>query len=469
MKVVSRLRYTAKRLLKTVLRRALAASPPDVQPPPPEHWGLSRTTSGALALDGIVLHDLGRERGFPLHIVNAARLRDNARRFQAIPAGHTAGCEVFYSYKTNPVPGVLRELHALGIGAEVISHYELWLAQQLGVPASGIVFNGPAKSDASIRDAIAAGIQVLNINHREEIDVVARIAQELGRKPRVGIRITVGEGWTAQFGIPVAGGRALAAFEYALRLPSIEVVGLHAHRGGMIRSADEVVSFVTPVLAFADQLQERLGLSLEVLNFGGSLGSPTVRPLSARDLRLNRTFHRDLPPADPASALAIDRYVQLLVGTVEDFYARRGRPRPRIFVEPGRAMTGDAQMLLASVLGTKREESTTFAILDAGINIAESCRSEYHQLLSANRGDQPPAEIHTLVGPICTPGDTLYWAARTPKLEPGDSVLIMDAGAYFIPFSTSFSFPRPAVVIVDGGLVRQLRRGERFEDLVAYD
>jgi diaminopimelate decarboxylase len=154
---------------------------------------------------------------------------------------------------------------------------------------------------------------------------------------------------------------------------------------------------------------------------------------------------------------------------VEDFFSQRRWPRPRIFVEPGRAVTGDAQMLLASVLRTKADSNMTFAILDAGINLAESCRSEYHQLFSANHFDRPATSVYRIVGPICTPGDTLYWAARLPPLVPGDTVLIMDAGAYFVPFATSFSFPQPPIVMIDHGDVRLLRRGERFDDLVSYD
>src|SRR5688500_5589614 len=207
----------SKAFAKAIAAAYLGNGQPKVPPAPPEHWGLARTASGALTLDGLPLHAVGRHCGFPLHIVNAARLRDNARRFLAVPPGRERGCEVYYSYKTNPIPGVLTELHALGLGAEVISHYELWLARRLGVPPDRIVFNGPAKSDRAIREAIDAGIQLLNVNHREEIPRVAAIAGHLGRKPRVGVRITVGDGWTGQFGVPVAGGLAHAAYDEARR------------------------------------------------------------------------------------------------------------------------------------------------------------------------------------------------------------------------------------------------------------
>jgi diaminopimelate decarboxylase len=459
----------SKALAKTMVGVYLGNAQPQVRPAVPAHWGLAQTASGALTLDGIVLHDLGLRWGFPLHIVNAARLRDNARRFMGVPAGQALGCEVYYSYKTNPVPGVLAELHALGVGAEVISHYELWLARRLGVPPDKIVFNGPAKSDAAIEEAIDAGIQLLNVNHREEIARVAAIAARSGRRPRIGVRVTVGDGWSGQFGVPVDGGRALAAYDEARRHPHLDVVGVHVHRGGMIRTRAELVSFAEAVLRFVDELYTRSGVALEVLNFGGSLAAPTVRGLSSRDLRLNRTFQRDLTPADPTHSLSIEDYVATLTGAVDAFFRACGRPRPRIFIEPGRAMTSDAQMLLASVLTTKQERATTFLVLDAGINLAESCRSEYHQLFPANRFGRPAESVYTVVGPICTPGDTLYWSAHLPALERGDSVVIMDAGAYFVPFATSFSFPQPPIVMIDRGAVTLLRRGERFEDLVGYD
>ena len=458
----------SKQIAKHVLRQILDR-PADAPRTVPEHWGLARTPAGDLELHGLRLHDLGAKWGFPLHIVNAERLRENARRFLAVPEGRSAGCEVFYSYKTNPVPGVLRELHDAGLGAEVISHYELWLARQMGVPPARIVLNGPGKSDTAITEAIKAEIQLLNVNHREEIARVAAIAGQLGRRPRVGTRVTVDQGWSGQFGVPVAGGLALRAYEEAFASPHLDVVGVHAHRGGMIRSREDATSFVRAVLDFVGDLHQRTGRWLEVLNFGGSLATPTVRGLSSRELRLNRTFRRELEPAVPSQALTMEDYLGLLTGAVEAFSVERRKPRPRIFLEPGRAVTGDAQMLLTSVLSLKKDGATTFLILDAGINLAESCRSEYHALLPATGVERPPTAVYTVVGPICTPGDTLYGAARLPPLQAGDSLLIMDVGGYFVPFATSFSFPQPAIVMVDAGNVRVLRRGERFEDLVDRD
>jgi diaminopimelate decarboxylase len=462
------LKRASKDLLKQGLRRAFSAGATGSRSIPPEHWGLRVGPTGQLGLDDIELEQLSAEHGSPLHVVNGARLRDNARRFLQASAGPGPSTEVFYSYKTNPVPGVLSALHAAGVGAEVISHYELWLALQLGVPPNKIIYNGPAKSEASIRQSVELGIELLNINHREEIEVVARAARELGRKPRVGVRATLG-GWAAQFGTPVAGGQALRVFEAALATGCLDVVGLHVHRGGMIHSAGEVTSFADELLAFADELQHRLGLRLEVLDVGGSLGSRSVRGLSARELRLNRTFFRELAPPDPAASLDIESYVQLLRQRIDEHYRRSGERAPRLFLEPGRSLTSDSQLLLTKVLSIKAEPERTFLILDAGINLAESCRSEYHQIFPVRHCGKAAQHTYTLVGPICTPGDTLRWALRLPELEAGDTLAIMDSGAYFVPFSTSFSFPQPAIVMVDEREVTVLRRAETFDDLVSYD
>jgi diaminopimelate decarboxylase len=464
-KLIRASKQHAKSLLRSVLTRSQGAP----RAFPPARWHLEPDRTGGLSLRGVSLGGLLERWGSPLFVVDLETLRDNAAGFRAIPSGDERGCEVFYSYKTNPVEGVLRALHADGVGAEVISHYELWLARRLGVPPARIIYNGPGKSDESIREAIELGIEVINLNHREEIRRVATIARALGKRARVGLRIGTDDGWSAQFGTPVSGGRAFAAFEEARADDALEVVGVHAHRGGMIRTPGELTTFVGAVLSFVENVERELGLGLEILNFGGSLGLATVANLDARARKLNQAIHRDMPLPEAEGVLDIRSYVEQLLGLVNAHYRRLERPRPRVFVEPGRAMTASAQLLLASVLTTKALDATKFVVLDAGINIAESVRSEYHQVFCVNRFGAPDERVHSLVGPICSPGDTLYAAVRLPELSPGDSVAIMDAGAYFVPFSTSFSFPRPAIVGVDHGDSSVLRRRESFEDLVRYD
>ncbi|MCK8503427.1 pyridoxal-dependent decarboxylase [Myxococcus fulvus] len=470
MSLKSRFVGTAKRqvkqTLRPVLQRAMAPARTEI---PASYWGLQHVPGQGLSLEGVALKSLVERFGSPLHVVHLAALQRNVERFLTVPPGRAGGCEVFYSYKTNPIPGVLEVLHGMGVGAEIISAYELWLALRLGVAPERIVYNGPVKSEASVREAIGRGIQLLAANHAEELGLFARVAAELDKRPRVAVRVSTDSGWAAQFGTPIAGGAALRAYAQARASSHLDVVGLHAHRGATIRTEGELTGFVEAVLGFTDTLHQELGLDLEVLDLGGSLCTPSVEHIAERDWRLNLTFFRDVPAPDPAASLDISRYVALVVEMVESHYAKKGRARPRIFLEPGRAMTGDTQLLLGSVHTLKAGEDRTWAVLDAGVNHAECVRNEYHQLFHVDRPDAPAERVYTVVGPICTPGDTLYHAKRLPELVEGDTLAIMDAGAYFVPFATSFSYPQPAIIALDGGEARLLRRAETFEDQVALD
>lgn len=422
-----------------------------------------------MTLGGVKLADVLERFGSPLFVVDAARLEENVSAFRHVPANATSGVECYYSYKTNPIPGVLTRLHALGVGAEVVSEYELWLARRLGVPGERIVCNGPARSRAALRTAVEIGA-LYQVNHREEIPALVDTARALGKSARVSLRVALSRGWGGQFGEPVLGGAALETYRELRANPELDVVGLHAHAGGELSTVTDVRSHVRELLDFSAALREKLGLTISILDLGGSLASSTVSHHVETALRLNRTFGVELEPRRPEEVLQIRAYVEEVVGAVEDRCRRERAPRPRLLVEPGRSMTGNAQLLLCKVLGFKASGASGLphVVLDAGINIAEPMRGEYHQIFVA--GPESPSErTYRLVGPICTPMDTLAWARRMPDLSPGDVLAVMDAGAYFVPFSTSFSFPQPGIAVIEDGRAHLLRRAETFEDLVRRD
>ena len=448
-------------MLRAALGRVVRAIRPARTDLPLATFGLARDPRGALALRGVPLAPLLEKFGSPLFVVDAHKLDENL-------ASILRGVECAYSYKTNPVPAVLSRLHERGAWAEVISEYETWLAIRLGVRGDHIVSNGPGRSLDAFRAAIEVGALV-HVNHREEIAKVAEIARALGKRARVGLRVVTSAGWSGQFGEPIAGGHALEAYRELHARPELDVVSIHTHLGTGLASVEAVERLATELVDFAAVLRRELALAIEILDFGGSLGSRTVSRFSPLALRLNRTFAADLPSPDPGSALGLEAYVDALVRTVEARCAEAWIPRPRLIVEPGRALTSDAQMLLCRVTSLKESggRDVAHAILDAGVNIAEPVRNEFHQIYVD--GAPRDERLYRLVGPICTPMDTLMWAARLPELAPGDTLAILDAGAYFVPFSTSFSFPQPGIVAVDDGDVKLLRRGETFDDLVQRD
>lgn len=458
-------RQDLKRLLGGVARAI---------PRPPawglDTWDLGRDERGGLTRGGVALAGLLDQHGSPLYVLDEARLEANARRFLATPPSAKAGCEVYSSYKTNPVPQVLKKLHAQGVKAEAASPYELWLALELGVKPPNIVYDGPAKTPESLALAIDRRVGLINLNGREEIALVAALARARHLRPRVGIRVVVPGGRAGQFGERIETGAAMEAFRQARACPELDVVAMHSHVNGELATREALESFVGALLAFSDRLRGELGLALEVLDVGGNLACRTSSRLLPRERQLAVTFGREPSPRPMESLLSIDGYVAQLVGQVERHAAEQGVPRPRIFIEPGRAMTSDTMMLLCRVLSVRGREPSglTWAVLDAGINVAEPVPNEFHQLFAVQPRGQA-TRVYRLTGPTCTLGDQLYPAWRLPELEPGDALAIMDAGAYFVPLATCFSFPRPGVVSVKDGEVEVLRRPETFEDLVARD
>ena len=455
-----------KRWGKTWGRRILGAKyRPELAP---THWGLARQ-NGELSLRGVALSSIVASHGTPLHVVDEVRLIDNLKAFQTVPTGIVQGLEVFYSYKTNPVPWVLESLHCHGAGAEVISEYELWLAIQLKVPAHKIVYNGPAKSKASLETAIKMGIHSIHVNNLEELDLIACLAQKIGQRARVGIRITSLSGWTGQFGFPVEDGSALRAYERALALPDLEVVALHSHRGFLIRDVSTLQAYLNFLLNFCQTLHLQLGWSPQVLDVGGSLGVPTTRYLHAKEIKQSVRYLVPPKTPQPEASLGAAQYAEIVLKQVNAHFSTQGLATPQLISEPGRALSANAQMLITSVENIRKSNDFDFAVLDAGVSVASIVTSEYHAVLPLFEGPQP-ARCHRLVGPICHMGDTLFPAQYLSPLKVGDALAIMDSGAYFIADASSFSFPQPAVVaLTRQGDVIKVRERESFEHLVSLD
>jgi diaminopimelate decarboxylase len=457
---------TMRQAVVPVVRRVVG----DTDDLPLELWGMRVDANGRLLYAGQDVVALAERHGTPLHLLDVQRLDANLAAFLAPPQSDNPGVELYYSFKTQPLPWIIKRLVGRGAGAEVISEWELRLALHLGIPGDKIIYNGPGKSDASIRMSIEAGILLFNLNHPEEIDRVANMARDLGRRIRVGVRVVASSGWSSQFGCSIASGEAMATFERALATPEFDVIGLHSHRGRHIHHPEELAGFVQEVLAFAEELRGRLRFEPKILDFGGSLGITTVRGFTPVDQRLVETLHTPIGPADPTTSLDPAAYVRQLMEAVHSHYRSRSLTVPRVAIEPGRALTGNTQALVARVIATRTSaERLDYAILDAGVNIAGILRSQVHQVFRVTRCGSPRDTLYRLVGPICQPGDVLFPCVRLPRLEPRDVLMIMDSGAYFEPDSTSFSFQRPATVAIEGEHVHVIRRAETFEDMIDRD
>jgi diaminopimelate decarboxylase len=435
----------------------------------PGWWGATISSAGHLVIEGHDATELARQYGTPLHVVSRARLARDLQSFLGAFRRRWPRVEIGYSYKTNPLPGVLRELHARGAWAEVISHFELWLALRLGVPPARVIYNGPAKSDEGLQLAVAQGVGLVNVDNAAEIDRLARIASDAGRRQAVGVRVVGSVGWSGQFGHGIASGAAFEAFARVARHPSLDPCAIHMHLGTGLGDIATYLVAIREALDLARTVERELGIAIRMLDFGGGFGVRTVRSLDAWDMRLMALGY-PAAPLDPGSKPDIDAFAAAIVDVLRERYPGDPATAPLVLFEPGRAITSSAQTLLLRVLAVKREgDQPARVILDGGKNIAIPLGYEMHELLPASRMNAPYVSRHAFYGPLCHPGDVLSQCKLFPEVNENDIVAVMDAGAYFVPNQMNFSNPRPAAVMVDEGECRVLRERETFEDIVRLD
>lgn len=433
-------------------------------------WGLKVNEKNHLVIGGCDCDYLAKEYGTPLHIVNQNRLITNFNNFYNSFKTYANDVEIYYSYKTNPVPGILNILHQQGAGAEVISSYELWLALKQGVTPDKIIYNGPYKSDESLKIAIDKQIKLINIDSFEEIDKIDTIAKELGKVPQVGIRVCSDMGWANQFGFIIKTGEAFEAYKKCAAQKNLKTCGIHVHLGTCLKDPLIYTAAIDTVLEFIKEIKDSLDIEIEYLDLGGGFAVPTVAHFSKYKSRFYRWGGYGPLPPKPEDCPSIETFAKNIVQHIDDRCKQYNLKKAALLLEPGRAITSSAQILLIKVSSIKRKhEKTKVIIADGGINIVYPVTWEYHEIFLANRMDEKKREFYHISGPICTPADKLYPYKLLPRIQEGDILAIMDAGAYFISFSNNFSFPRPAVVMVSKGSHGILREKEDYEDMVCLD
>ncbi len=417
----------------------------------PETWGLHRGDDGGLQIVGVDIADLVAEHGSPLHIVDARALDRNAEAALA-PHRAGAGTDVYSSYKTNPIPGVLTRLHRAGVGAEAISAYEFWLAVRLGVPADRIVYNGPAKSPESLEEAARRGLHLVNANSRTDLGLMAAAAQRAGRPLRSGLRVSLPHMWGGQFGVRGSSDHVAASVADGVASPDLDFIGLHFHAGFPLATESELAGHLEAVLAMCDSITAETGWHPSILDLGGSLVCPTVKQA-----------------AGIAEPLTIGQASAAAWSIVAEHMSAAGRSMPELFVEPGRSLTGDTQFLVTTVLAVRDADSDRpTVVLDVGAELAEPMRGEPHQIfpLAGPGGDVRRVR---LCGPRGDAADVLVDEIAIPMVQPGDRLAVMDTGAYFVPFSTASSFSKPAILLADETGVRSTRRRETSGELWRHD
>ncbi len=439
----------------------------------PSLWDLKPGARGQMTLRGVDCLELAERYGTPLYVVDAERLRKNFEEFRDGFTARYPKAEVAYSYKTNPLPGVLAALDAFGADAEVVSGFELWLALELGVSPGRIVYNGPGKTAEDLELAVSRNVKLVNVDGSHEIDAIEEIAGRHGHRQSVGVRVVTSVGWQGKFGFSIDTGAAFEAYRRLKGLKNVAPVGMHVHIGAGegVGGPCDYARAAREMCRLARQLREKLDISIRYIDLGG--GYSTIRTVRAYDSLDARFLEANLPVQEAAMKRCnrTEDYAAAVTDVLKK-YCPSASPDalPTLILEPGTAVTCTAMFAMVKVLDVKSSRNgIRDVIVDGGRSFAGPTGWECHELLHASRLAAPREEYFRVFGPTCTPYDMLFQVKRLPSLKRGDVLAIMDAGAYFVPLQTNFSYPRAAAVMVEEGSHRLIREREEYGDIVRMD
>jgi len=438
--------------------------------------------NGELHVEQVALSQVAERYGTPCYVYSRAVITETYRAFDA--AFGARDHLICYAVKANSTLGVLNVLARLGSGFDIVSGGELARVLAAGGDPRKVVFSGVGKSAEEMRQALAAGVLCFNVESEGELLRLNEVAGEAGKTAAVSLRVNpdvdprthpyIATGLKEnKFGIPYAD--ALALYRRARDMRHIRLAGIGCHIGSQITAVAPFVAALDKVLELVDRLQAE-GIALAHVDIGGGLG---IR------------YRDESPPA-------VADYARALI-------ARLGNRPLQLLLEPGRALVGQAGVLLTRVEYLKHGREKNFAVMDAAMNdlLRPALYDAWHDVqpvrADLNKGAMPPrnsptsegtsraispisnilqrflgepssgGKVYDIVGPVCESGDFLA-RARALALSEGDLLAIMTAGAYGMSMSSNYNTrPRAAEVMVDGAQMHLIREREAVSELMARE
>ena len=412
-----------------------------------DHFGYRQDR---LYAEEVPLSAIAERVGTPCYVYSHATLERHYRVFDE--AFGDWPHHICFAVKANGNLAVLQVLERLGAGFDIVSGGELARVLAAGGRASNVVFSGVGKSSDEIAKALTAGVRILSIESGEELERVNAVALSLGHKAPVGIRINpdvdpnthpyIATGLREnKFGVPAADAPEL--YRKASAMAGIEVVGIGCHIGSQLTEIAPFCDAVERVLDVVDTLAQD-DIRLSHLDLGGGVG---IR-------------YSDETPPDPKD------YVQAILAIL-----KRRNCDLAVTLEPGRAIAGNAGVLLSSVEYIKSGPEKDFVIVDAAMNdlLRPALYQAWHEVVRADRGPDRKMLTCDVVGPVCETGDFIA-RDRQLAVAPGDLVVVRSVGAYgFVMASNYNTRPRPAEVMVDGDQLYVVREREQTADLFSAE
>lgn len=428
------------------------------------HDNLNIGPNGHLMMGGVDTVDMAEKYGTPLYLMDENRIRMNAKTYvEAMRESFGESSVPLYAGKALCFKGIYPIIEREGMYADVVSSGEIFTAMAADFPVEHLFFHGDNKTYEDVEYAITEGVGYFVVDNMQELDLVNQVAGEKGIVQDILLRITVGlDPHTleaiktgkvdSQFGLPIATGQAEKFVEYALDKSNLNLLGFHSHIGSQISEDEPFIDQMDILLKFAADMRDKFGYIAKVFNIGGGFGIRYVEDDPCVDVKAN---------------------IKAIGEKLDSGCMKFDFPRPRIFMEPGRSIVGDAGITLYTVGGVKTIEGyRSYITVDGGMtdNPRYALYKSPYTVLLANKADEKADFNCTVAGRCCESGDRIQENIDIAKPEAGDILAVLSTGAYNYSMASNYNrLRRLPIVMIKDGTDRLVVRRETFEDLIKCD
>jgi diaminopimelate decarboxylase len=418
---------------------------------------------GHLHIGGCDCVELAKKFGTPLYIFDEATLRSRCQEFKTEFTKRYSNTLIIYASKAFLNRALAIIFKEEGLGLDVVSGGELSTAQSVDFPREKVYFHGNNKTADELKLALDWGIGRIVVDNLDELELLNSLARKTGAKQTILLRLNPGVDphthrhtttgiLDSKFGFPLATGQAETAVAKAMAASNLNLMGLHFHLGSPIPDTSPYQAAISLVLNFANEMKAKHDFHLEEFSPGGGFA-------------VRYTVNSQAPN--------IADYAEAITAKITSLVDELGLKRPKLIIEPGRAIVAQAGVALYTVGSAKEIPGVRkYICVDGGMgdNIRPALYEARYEVLVANKvSDDEPTNV-TIAGKYCESGDILARDVSMAPVSIGDIVAIPVCGAYSIPMSSNYNMiPRPAIVMVKDGKAHLIRKRESYEDLMRLD
>ena len=418
---------------------------------------------GHLCVGGCDVVKLAEEFGTPLYLLDEYTLRYRCREFKKEFSLHYPDTQVVYASKAFLNQKMALIIKEEGLGIDVVSAGELSIACSVDFPLPDVYFHGNNKTQQEMELALDCGVGCIVLDNLYELYLLDGLLAKRTCGQRVMLRINPGVDphthkhtstgiLDSKFGFPLSNGQAADAVKLVIDASHLELVGFHFHLGSPLFEVEPYILAIELVLKLAAELKNKLDFQLRNFSIGGGFAVQYV-------------LGNEAP--------SVADYARVITRKVKDYCSSLGLALPCLIIEPGRAIVAQAGVALYRVGAIKEIPGIRkYVCVDGGMsdNIRPALYDARYETLVANKVNDIENDIVTIAGKLCESGDILAWNTELASISSGDFIAMPVCGAYSIPMSSNYnSIPRPAIVLLNKGQARIIRRRESYKDLIRLD